>query len=138
MTTGRSRKILVVESDPALLDYLSALLKSLKYDVVSARDGDTALTVMDTHSPDITLIGFNMPPLILRDFLATAQSLFPEVRCMLYSAMACSDVAHPYGVKFWAVKPYRESDLKSVLDLCFGGGTSALLKAVQDDVASGA
>ncbi len=138
MNKGRSKKVLVVERDAALQNYLSALLTSLKYEVLLAGDGDSALTTMDANSPDIALIGFNTTGLGLRDFLATAQSLFPEVRCILYSAVSCSDLSHSYGVKFWAVKPYRESDLKSVLDLCFGGGTSALLKAVQDDAAQSA
>ena len=133
MNLGRLRKILVVERDAGLRDYLAAVLSPLKYDVLLADDGNSALIAMDAKSPDIALLGFNMPGAELRDFLATAQSLFPEVRCVLYSALSCADLAHPHGVKFWAVKPYRESDLKSVLDLCFGGGTSALLKAVQDD-----
>lgn len=136
MSHGRFKKILVVERDSGLQGYLSELLASLQYDVLLASDRECAQSAMVANTPDMALIGFNPDESSLHDFLALARSHFPEVRCLLYSATPLSNGNSPFSITFWAVKACRANDLKAVLDMCFGGGTSALLRAVHDNAAS--
>ena len=62
--------ILVVEDDPDVLSYASEALKSLGYGVIAAREGASALTVLDTTADisllltDMSLPGLNGPELI--------------------------------------------------------------------------
>jgi len=54
-------RILVVDDDPDIVDYFSALLEDHGYEVGSANGARTALSVVDTFKPDVVLIDVMMP-----------------------------------------------------------------------------
>ena len=60
-TNGLS--ILVAEDDAGIREVLSALLETEGYGVVLARDGAEALSLADSHHPDLILIDLHMPRL---------------------------------------------------------------------------
>jgi PAS domain S-box-containing protein len=47
---GRAETVLVVEDDPDVRDYTSAMVGDLGYDVLTAEDGPSALRLLDAHS----------------------------------------------------------------------------------------
>ena len=56
-------KILVVDDDRAARELIVAHLKREGYEVVTASDGEEALTVMEKDKPDIVLLDLIMPKL---------------------------------------------------------------------------
>jgi two-component system OmpR family response regulator len=55
------RKVLVVDDDPDVVDYLSSFLEDNGYDVGSASDSASALATLDRFLPDVVLIDVLLP-----------------------------------------------------------------------------
>ncbi len=56
-----TQSVLVVEDEPNIVDSLSFLMKKAGFDVQVARDGDTALRVMESRLPDLVLLDVMLP-----------------------------------------------------------------------------
>jgi DNA-binding response OmpR family regulator len=56
-----TKKILIVEDDPAVVDFLTQLFKDNGYVVCSATDGFEALGVMQEERPDLVTLDLEMP-----------------------------------------------------------------------------
>ena len=54
-------KILIVEDDPVILDYLSTTLSLEGYDVYTAVSGRLALQLASSHCPDLILLDLGLP-----------------------------------------------------------------------------
>lgn len=54
-------RVLVVDDDPDIVDYLSSFLKDNGYEVASANHAAAALSVIDEFSPDVVVIDVLMP-----------------------------------------------------------------------------
>ncbi len=70
MTSAEAR-ILVVEDDPDIADYMSSFLEDEGYAVMSASRCSTALGLMDDFQPDIVLIDALLPGKSGLEFLVT-------------------------------------------------------------------
>jgi len=57
----KSKKILVVEDEIDIVDLLQSLLKSEGYEVASAYNGEDALKLLKSYTPDLILLDMNMP-----------------------------------------------------------------------------
>lgn len=57
----RQARVLVVDDDVLLRDLLEAILVDANYDVVSASDGEQALTTVAEREPDLVLLDVQMP-----------------------------------------------------------------------------
>ena len=53
---SKRHRILVVDDDTNILDFLSMYLKSEGYDVLTALDGQQALSVIEREIPDLVLL----------------------------------------------------------------------------------
>lgn len=60
-TPGKSRRILVVEDQPALSRVTVALLKKLGHDVRAAADGREALLAVREYQPEVVLLDIGLP-----------------------------------------------------------------------------
>jgi len=56
-----SKKILLVEDDPFLIEIYSTKLKEADYEVDTAEDGDTALRKLKDNVPDLLLLDVVLP-----------------------------------------------------------------------------
>ncbi len=56
-----TKKILIVEDEPSMLQVLSDALRAEKFDVVTASDGVEGLRQAETHHPDLILLDIVMP-----------------------------------------------------------------------------
>ena len=55
------RKVLAVDNDPIMLNFLSRILEKAGLQVVTAVDGVTAIDILETYMPDLFLIDLVMP-----------------------------------------------------------------------------
>jgi len=76
---GAPKKIMVVDDDPDIVDYLVTVLRERGYDTCSASDGDVAMEVLVSEFPDLVTLDLEMPnewgPKFFRKF-----SRIPEFR----------------------------------------------------------
>ena len=56
-----THRVLVVEDEPSIVDSLSFLMKQAGFAVQVARDGDTALRVLESQVPDLILLDVMLP-----------------------------------------------------------------------------
>jgi two-component system cell cycle response regulator DivK len=54
-------KVLVIEDNPANMTLATFLLESAGYDVLSATDAETGLTIARTEQPDLVLMDIQLP-----------------------------------------------------------------------------
>jgi two-component system, OmpR family, alkaline phosphatase synthesis response regulator PhoP len=55
------KKVLIVDDEPELLDFAATRVKSFGYDVITAVDGENALTILKKTIPDLILLDVMMP-----------------------------------------------------------------------------
>ena len=56
-----AKKIMLVDDEPEILDLVSTRIKSWGYDVVTAIDGENALTLLKKQLPDLIFLDVMMP-----------------------------------------------------------------------------
>jgi len=56
-----AKKILIVDDEPELLDFAAMRVKSFGYDAITAVNGENALTILQTTTPDLILLDVMMP-----------------------------------------------------------------------------
>jgi DNA-binding response OmpR family regulator len=61
MNDSRAKKILVVDDEPDVVAYLSAVLADNGYEVVSAQDGREGMAKTVAERPDLILLDITMP-----------------------------------------------------------------------------
>ncbi len=60
--TSESKKILVVDDDPDVHAFLTAVLEDAGYRHESARDGEEAMKLIEADPPDLIALDVTMPP----------------------------------------------------------------------------
>ena len=58
---SRKKTIMVVEDENNICKFINALLKTNDYTVVTAPDGNTALTMIPSYVPDVILLDLGLP-----------------------------------------------------------------------------
>jgi PAS domain S-box-containing protein len=122
---GGTEKILVVEDDDAVRETSAELLRDLGYDVLIARDGDSAINLL-THDPAIDLVFTDvvMPGAIKGVELAgRVKAMRPRTPVLFNSGYAENSIVHDgridRGINFLS-KPYSREQLarkvRQVLD----------------------
>jgi signal transduction histidine kinase/DNA-binding NarL/FixJ family response regulator len=87
---GTRVKVLLVDDDPAHIDIVQSLLKSLHFDVIVANNGRTGLKLADEHRPDLAMVDISMPDLsgweVVRQL--RANTAFKYLKIIMVSANA--------------------------------------------------
>ena len=55
------KRVLAVDNDPFILEFIKHVLPRDKYEVVTAEDGLSAMDVLDTMTPDVIFVDLVMP-----------------------------------------------------------------------------
>ncbi|MCH7763072.1 MAG: response regulator [Candidatus Marinimicrobia bacterium] len=94
---------LVVEDDPACLDYLVFLLKKLNIELMTARTGEEALELMEDHEFNCFLLDISLGPGI------TGIEVFEKIR----------EIPRFENIPVFAVTATMREDLQGLLDRGF-------------------
>ena len=108
---GVTRRVLVVDDDPDILDALSEILEVEGYEVQRARNGREALQRIEQDMPDLVLLDLMMP---VMDGWEFARSLAPGARPPIIVLSADRNVsakAREIGALGWLAKPFELSEL---------------------------
>ena len=56
-----AKKIMIVEDDPSIIDYLADLFQDNGYETCTASNGAEALEIVKVENPDLITLDFEMP-----------------------------------------------------------------------------
>ena len=62
-TKKKGLRVLAVDDETSVLEVIRHTLKPEGYDIVTAEDGQSALDMLDSFSPDLVILDINMPGL---------------------------------------------------------------------------
>lgn len=111
------KKILLVDDERAILKVLSIKLRISGYDVVTAPDGQEALDLVKSESPDIMLLDVIMPGI---DGFGVLERLrtFSELPVIVFSARTeNAQKALSLGANHFITKPLDVDDLVKRIEI---------------------
>ena len=111
-------KILIVDDEPRILLLLQSLLKANKYEVVTARDGKSALEIVRQGGVDITVTDLRMTPMDGMTLFREIKAIAPEMPVILLTAYATVETAieaMKAGIFDYLTKPFKVDDMIACL-----------------------
>jgi len=126
-----TQRVLVVEDEPHILDSLSFLMKQAGFDVRLARDGDAALRMIESATPDLVLLDIMLPR---RDGFEVCRAIranpqWKDVRIVMLTAKGREPDRHKgmqLGADEYITKPFSNRGIvERVQEILDGGGQPA-------------
>lgn len=111
-------RILVIEDNVDLRDYLRLALESQDYSVLTARNGKEALAFLDGHAVDAVITDLFMPEMDGIETIAALRRRLPNVKVIAMSGRPGVDyltVAKELGVTHALRKPFEIDELLKAL-----------------------
>jgi len=117
---GKGQKVLIVDDEPEVLKSLENMVKSIGYEVDSARSGNKALEHYKTYKPDVVLLDWKMP---IMDGVTCAKKILendPVARIVIISGYQESavngiDVGLKNDIKDFVLKPFDINEISKVI-----------------------
>ena len=111
-------RILIVDDEPRILLLLQKLLKANGYEVVSARDGASALDIVHQGGVDVTITDLRMAPMDGMALFKEIKTIKPDMPVILLTAYATVETAveaMKSGIFDYLTKPFKVDDLVACL-----------------------
>jgi CheY-like chemotaxis protein len=111
-------RVLVIEDNEGLRDYLRAALESEGYEVLTAAHGQEALGYLNGHRVDAIVTDLFMPEMDGIEVIAAVRRQFPDVRVIAISGRPGVDyltIARELGVTHTLRKPFEFDELLGAL-----------------------
>lgn len=120
-------KVLVVDDDPAVRNYLAQLLQEQGYEVFTASDGQAAIACAKEYRPDLITMDLAMPGMDGRTTIVKlhSDSELKHIPILVVSALSGWDKA---GGDMAMCKPIDETRFLEKIHLLLGGGKRSLSK----------
>ena len=109
-----SERILIADDDDALRESLEMVLSAEGYEVVTARDGQAALALVEAQPVDLVLCDVRMPGMDGLELLPQLVRRLPGVPVLLMSAYGSADLAVEAmrrGAYDYLAKPFQPSEV---------------------------
>ncbi|WP_410831911.1 HD domain-containing phosphohydrolase [Paraburkholderia sp. SIMBA_030] len=107
--------VLLVDDEPGILSALRRLLRTPRYEVLTAESGASALDVLASTKVDLIISDMRMPHMSGAEFLARAQALYPDTMRILLTGYSEIDsvvrAINEGGVYRYLNKPWDDQDL---------------------------
>jgi signal transduction histidine kinase/ActR/RegA family two-component response regulator len=121
-----ARRILVVDDDPLVGTGTAEMLTDLGHNVVEARSGPEAITILEQdRSIELLLTDHSMPGMTGLELASIVRSSFPDMPILLASGYAELPNSGDWNIQLPRLaKPYRQEDLAAAISACFTAGLS--------------
>ena len=106
-------KIIIVEDDPSICQFLTTTLTANSYDVVLANSGKDALDMIASHCPDVILLDLGLPDMDGNDVIRRLRSWTrtPIIVLSARSAEIDKAAALDLGADDYLTKPFSVDEL---------------------------
>jgi adenylate cyclase len=112
---GEVPVLLLVDDEPSILSALRRVLRTRRYDVLTAESAATALELLASTEVDLIISDMRMPIMSGAEFLARAQMLYPDTMRILLTGYSEIDsvvqAINEGGVYRYLSKPWNDQDL---------------------------
>jgi len=112
-------RVLVVDDDSSLADFLREFLEELKFNVETASSGEEALSVIkDIGEIDIALIDYRLPGMDGLETIRRISELSPDTVTMIITGLPTLDSsirAIRLGASNYILKPFRLDDVAAAI-----------------------
>lgn len=112
-------KILVVDDEKLVRDFIVETLKRKNYDVEAVESGQKALTALKDRTFDLVISDMKMPDLTGIDLLKKIKELAPETLVIIITAYASVEnavEAMRLGAFNYLIKPFTPDNIEAVLE----------------------
>jgi DNA-binding NtrC family response regulator len=114
----RKIRVLCIDDEVPMVEGCRRLLHSFGYEVITATEGNHALELIESESPDIVLADLRMPGIDGLTLLETSKKLRPEIIFILFTAYATipsAVEAVKKGAFDYVTKPFSAEQMEIVL-----------------------
>ena len=112
-------RVLVVDDEQAMREFLTVLLEKQGHGVIAACDGEQALKLVEKQPPDLVISDVRMPKVDGIGLLAGIRERHPDLPVILITAYASSDStiqAMRLGADDYITKPFRIDEIRLVVE----------------------
>jgi two-component system response regulator PilR (NtrC family) len=112
-------KILVVDDEQSIRDFLAIMLKKEGHEAVTAGNGVDALKAVQTEIFDLVITDVKMPGTDGIEVLKTIKDISPETVVIMITAFAAAETAveaMKLGAYDYIVKPFKVDELKIIIN----------------------
>jgi len=113
------KKVLVVDDNRAIREYLRFLLENENYEVEEAENGKVALAQQKEWNADLVITDISMPEKDGIDTIIEMRDTYPSLRIIAMSGVAKSDrlleIAKMYRADLVIKKPFTSEDILDAL-----------------------
>src|SRR5258708_4219915 len=114
------RRILVVDDDRFILEFIALFLREEGYAVDLAHDGQNALDVVERDPPDLVLLDMRMPIMDGWKFAAQLTERGISLPIVVMTAAPHAErVAREINAMGWVAKPFTLPELRATIQRCF-------------------
>ncbi len=122
----RTKRVLLVEDNPIVLETLGDLFEMDEYDVYMAENGKIALDHLEKYNPDVIISDVMMPEMDGYEFLKTIRSMpqhahLPVVLLTAKALNECKIEGYSSGADYYITKPYNSQELLLIVRNIFEG-----------------
>ena len=126
LSKPRARTVLVVDDNKDYRELVKHLLTVNHYTVLEAGNGEEALTVINSLSPDLALVDFNMPKMNGYELIQEVRSNFDTRKMRIIMFTGASNRQHlktlNMDISDFLEKPVSNAKLLESVAKAFGGG----------------
>jgi len=111
-------RILVVDDELSMRDFLSIMLKKEGHEVVAAENGGSALKVIQSEIFDLLITDIKMPGVDGMEVLKTVKEVSPETVVIMITAFATTGTAveaMKLGAYDYITKPFKVDEIRLVI-----------------------
>ncbi|MGE5173412.1 MAG: sigma-54-dependent transcriptional regulator [Betaproteobacteria bacterium] len=112
-------KILVVDDEQSMRDFLAIMFTKEGHDVVTAENGTNALKAVQAEIFDLVLSDVKMPGVDGISVLKTVKEISPETVVVMITAFATAETAveaMKLGASDYIIKPFKVDELKLIIN----------------------
>jgi DNA-binding response OmpR family regulator len=114
---GRRGIVLVVDDDRAVQDAVRAELAGRDYEVIIASDGDAALRLLASLTPDVLVLDLQLPNVSGPSVAARLRSFPSRPRLLICSAVPYApEIAADLSADGVILKPFVRADLRAEIE----------------------
>ncbi len=108
---------LVVEDDRSLRLIYRRVLADLGFEVLEVSDGSTAMTILETHTPQLVFLDILLPHgsgKIVLDYLDSAAHLNKTYVAVVSSSRRFGELVGERSLREFVLKPIRPSQIREI------------------------
>ena len=116
---SESSRILIVDDERSMRDFLEIAFRRAGYDVQTAEDVDAAMLCIEADDVDVVISDMQMPGKSGLDLLRSVKAISPDTAMVMITAYASTDSAidaMKEGASDYVTKPFKVDELEVVVE----------------------